>query len=273
MTRPNAARRQLIALDVDGTVLLEDGTPSPDVVEAVRDAVAAGHVVTLATGRSWRATAPVLDLLDIAPEFVVSANGATVYRRDDEGYSRFHTETFDPTPALSLLREHLPQAHYMVELGDGTRLFTEEMEHWNVDQGYQVSFDDLSAQEVSRVVVISPEHDEADFVQLIADIGLNQVSYAIGWTAWLDIAPQGVDKGTGLALVAEQMGQDPADTIVIGDGRNDLGMFSWARENGGTAVAMGQAPDEVRSAASIVTMDVERGGVAHVIRRIALGED
>ena len=266
-----AARPQLIALDVDGTVLLEDETPSPGVVEAVQAAVAAGHEVTLATGRSWRGTEPVLEKLGIRPQYVISANGATVYRRVGDGYERFHTETFDPAPALTLLREHLPDAHYMVELGDSSRLFTEEIAYWDLSDGTKVaSFEELAAQPVARVVVISPEHSEQDFVRLIAEIGLNQVSYAIGWTAWLDIAPQGVDKGSALKLVCETSGHDPADTIVIGDGRNDLGMFAWSRDHGGTAVAMGQASDEVREAASLVTMSVDRGGVAHILERLTV---
>jgi Cof subfamily protein (haloacid dehalogenase superfamily) len=262
--------RALIALDVDGTVILEDGTPSPGVLDAVHAAVAAGHEVTLATGRSWNATQPILEMLDIAPRYVVSSNGAVIYRRVGEEYERFHTETFDPTTALELLREQLPDAHYMVELEDGTRLFTEEMEHWNVKSGHQVPFAELSAQHVSRVVVVSAEHDEDDFSRLIEDIGLNQVSYAIGWTAWLDIAPQGVDKGTALKLISEWAGFDPAHSVVIGDGRNDLGMFEWSRSHEGTAVAMGQAPDEVRAAASLVTHSVADGGVAHILQRLFL---
>lgn len=266
-----AGPRQLIALDVDGTVLLEDEAPSPGVIEAVQAAVAAGHEVTLATGRSWHGTEPVLRALGIRPEYVISANGATIYRRVGDEYERFHTETFDPAPALKLLREHLPNAHYMVELGDATRLFTEEIAYWDLNEGTQVSsFEELAAQPVARVVVISPEHTEQDFVRLIADIGLNQVSYAIGWTAWLDIAPHGVDKGSALRLVCQTSGHDPADTIVIGDGRNDLGMFAWSREHGGTAVAMGQASAEVREAASLVTMSVEDGGVAHILKTLTV---
>lgn len=265
-----AAGRLLIALDIDGTVLLEDGSPSPGVVEAVQAATAAGHEVTLATGRSWSSTQPVLEQLGITPDYVVSANGATVYRRDGDGYTRFHTETFDPAPVLERLVAHLPDAHYMVELADGTQLYTEQMDVWGMRTAREATFAELSAQPVTRVVVVSPGQDEGEFVRLVEEIGLHQVSYAIGWTAWLDIAPHGVDKGSSLQLVCDWLGHDPARTIVIGDGRNDLGMFAWAREREGMAVAMGQAPDEVKDQASLLTHTVERGGVAHVINTMVL---
>ena len=76
------------------------------------------------------------------------------------------------------------------------------------------SFEELARQPVCRVVVVSPGKSEDDFVDLVARIGLNQVSYAIGWTAWLDIAPMGVDKGTALERVRDWLGVDPAHVLV-----------------------------------------------------------
>lgn len=266
-----ATDRLLIVLDIDGTILLADETLSPGVADAVEHAQRAGHEVMLATGRSWEGTRGVLIALGLDPEFVVCSNGAVVMRRldGDEGeYERFHVETFHATEVLTLLREHLPDARYMVELPDGRRLYTEYLEDWNLVNARRVSFEDLTAQPVCRVVVVSPGQSEQDFVDLVARIGLNQVSYAVGWTAWLDIAPKGVDKSTALERVREWTGFDPAHVLVIGDGRNDVGMFQWAREHGGRAVAMEQGPQEVRDAAGEVTRSVEAGGVAEVLRNL-----
>ena len=132
-----ATERLLIVLDIDGTVLLEDESLSPGVVEAVEHAHRAGHEVMLATGRSWEGTRGILHVLQIAPEFVVCSNGAVIMRRidgDEARYERFHIETFDATEVLTLLREHLPDAHYMVELADGRRLYTDFLEDWNLTQ-------------------------------------------------------------------------------------------------------------------------------------------
>ncbi|QIG39348.1 HAD family phosphatase [Microbacterium sp. 4R-513] len=264
-----ATDRLLIVLDIDGTILLEDETLSPGVADAVAHAQRTGHEVMLATGRSWEGTRGILIALGIAPEFVVCSNGAVVMRRlDGDEYERFHIETFDATEVLTLLHEHLPDARYMVELPDGRRLYTERLADWNLSNADRVSFEELTKRPVCRVVVVSPGHEEQDFVDLVARIGLNQVSYAVGWTAWLDIAPKGVDKSTALERVREWLGFDPAHVLVIGDGRNDVGMFQWAREHGGRAVAMAQGPQEVRDAASEVTRSVEAGGVAEVLRNL-----
>ncbi len=266
-----ATEQLLIALDIDGTVLLEDESLSPGVVDAVEHAHRAGHEVMIATGRSWEGTRGIMRVLGVAPEFVVCSNGAVVLKRaeaDELRYDRWHVETFDPSVVLEQLREHLPDARYLVELPDGRRLYTEYLEDWNLTNARRVPFEELGAQQVCRIVVVSPEKREQDFVDLVARIGLNHVSYAVGWTAWLDIAPQGVDKSTGLELVRTELGIDPAHVLVIGDGRNDVGMFRWALDNGGRAVAMAQGPQEVRDAAGETTSSVHEGGVAAVLRRL-----
>ncbi|MEV4777130.1 HAD family hydrolase [Microbacterium sp. LWH12-1.2] len=258
----------LVGLDVDGTILLQDETMSPGVPEAVARLRDLGHVVTIATGRSWMGTQRYVEELGLTPEYVVCSNGAVTMRRTGDAWERWHVETFDPSTVLSLLRERLPDARYMVELGSGQRLYTAQLDDWTLDGGRQVLFEELGAAPVSRIVVVSPGHDEDDFHRLVADAGLNEVSYAIGWTAWLDIAPQGVDKGTAMERVRARLGIDGQQVLVAGDGRNDIGMFGWALGVGGRAVAMGQAPDVVKDAAGEITGDVADGGLATALNTL-----
>ncbi|MDQ1085226.1 MULTISPECIES: HAD family hydrolase [Microbacterium] len=264
--------RMLIALDIDGTVLLEDDTLSPGIVEAVAHAAEVGHEIMLATGRSWDSTHTIMDRLGIRPEYAVCSNGAVVMRRvgdeDAATYERAHVETFDPTEVLTLLGEHLGGAHFLVELPDGTRLFTDYLDDWNLVGANKVPFERLSDQPVCRVVVVAPEQTDKDFLELVERIGLSQVSYAIGWTAWLDIAPQGVDKSTALERVRAWLGIAPERVLVMGDGRNDIEMMQWAVRNGGRAIAMHQGPPEVHAAAGEVGLSVTEGGVAAVLRAL-----
>ncbi|WOF22591.1 HAD family hydrolase [Microbacterium betulae] len=276
MTLPvSEAERLLIALDIDGTVLLEDNSFSPGVEEAVSEAVARGHIVTLSTGRSWESTHPVLSRLGLLPPYVVCANGATIMSRDEDepsGYARHTTETFDATEVLSFVREHLPGASYMVELADGTRLFTHYMDDWDLNRpgARHVAFDEMLGIQVTRVVVVSPEHDGDEFNAFVERMGLQQVTYAVGWSAWLDIAPQGVNKATALEKVRAWLELDPARIVVMGDGRNDVQMLEWAREGGGEAVVMGQAPLEVQQYATQLTLSVEGGGVAAALSKLGV---
>ncbi|GGO62073.1 haloacid dehalogenase [Microbacterium nanhaiense] len=262
--------RRLIALDIDGTVLLEDESLSPGVAEAVSTAVAAGHIVTFATGRSWSGTRKVVEWLGIAPELIVTANGATIMARDDaspEGYVRDVVETFDASEVLAQLEVQLPEANFLVELGDGTRLYNNFVDDWDLSapNAFHVDIDEMKGRDVTRIVVVSDDHAGDEFASFVDRMGLHQVSYAVGWSAWLDIAPQGIDKSTALEQVRERLGVDPGSVVVIGDGRNDIQMFDWARAGGGEAVVMGQAIDEVRVHGTRMTSTVQEGGVAEAL--------
>ena len=262
-----AAEPWLVALDVDGTILHEDESIDERVADAILAARERGHEVTLATGRSWATTLPVLERLGLSPEYVVCANGAITMRRDDGasgGYSRAHVETFDPTAVLARIRSFLPSGRFMVELPDGYRLYTQGMTDWNLENAREVHFDELLDQRATRVVVVSPDHELEEFLRIVEEMGLHQVSYAIGWTAWLDIAPDGVSKATALERVRGWLDLPLDRVIAVGDGRNDIEMFSWAGASG-RAVAMGQAPAEVRAAAGETAEDVDHAGLAAVL--------
>ena len=113
----------LVALDIDGTTVNHEGELSPAVYDAVRAVVDAGHHVTIATGRAIIGTLPVLERLGLTSGYAVCANGAVTLRLDeglDQGYEIVEAVTFDPAPALLMLREHFPTALVAVEeLGVG----------------------------------------------------------------------------------------------------------------------------------------------------------
>ena len=263
-----ASDRLLIALDIDGTVLLEEGVITDPVLAAVARVRDAGHEVMLATGRSVALTLPIVKRLAIAPEFVVCSNGAITLRRDvdaPDGYRREFVETFNPREVLIRIRKSLEAAHYAVEDDDGAYRYTGSFPEGTLGTRSQhVSFDELLTEPVTRVVVISPEHAIEDFLAVVGQMGLHRVSYNVGWTAWLDIAPDGVNKSTALERVRELLGIPRARVIAIGDGRNDIDMLEWAAQ-GGRGIAMGQAPDEVMAVANEVTGSELQDGVASVL--------
>ena len=121
--------------------------------------------------------------------------------------------------------------------------------------------------QATRVVVISPGHAIEDFLAVVEQMGLHKVSYNVGWTAWLDIAPDGVNKATGLERVREKLGIPRDRVLVMGDGRNDIDMLHWSVAGGGIGIAMGQAPDEVQAAASERTASDLDDGVAVALAR------
>ncbi len=261
--------RWLIGLDIDGTLVHDDGYLSPAVAQEVQRVKKLGHEVMIATGRAAANAVPVARDLGIHEGFIVSSNGAVTVELDAEhprGFQIRDVVTFDPSEVLEKLMEHLPEAHFAVEDLDGSYRFHKPFpSHALGDQNTETPLEELRHHPVSRVVVLSPQHDVDEFLGLISDIGLASVSYAIGYTAWLDISPQGVSKASALETQRERLGIAKNQVLVMGDGRNDIEMFQWAKCGGGLAFAMGQAPEEVIEAATNVTSSVTDDGVATVL--------
>jgi 5-amino-6-(5-phospho-D-ribitylamino)uracil phosphatase len=258
----------LVALDVDGTVLHKDGSVSEAVIEQVRRLDAAGHHVMLATGRSAATTIPVLERLGITPRFLVCSNGAITLQRDPDapsGYRREWVETFDPSDALRSIRGHLENARFAVEDEHGHYRYTDPFPDATIGlDSEHVAFDELLDQPATRVVVISPDHEMEDFLAVVERMGLQRVSYAIGWTAWLDIAADGVNKATAMERVRAALAIPRERVMAVADGRNDIELLAWAAERG-RGVAMGHSPADVLDAAGERTGTVHDDGLAQAL--------
>ncbi|HEX2551875.1 MAG TPA: HAD family hydrolase [Nocardioidaceae bacterium] len=264
---------RLVALDIDGTLFanepstgLVEETVSPDVVAAVRRAYAAGAHVVLATGRSTFGITHVWDQLGLplngAQVLAVASNGSVTFRYPPVEVRS--TVTFDASAIVRMLMAEVPHAAVAVEeVGVGYRLNRPFPDGEITGEMRLESVEELVAEPVTRVIIRDPHSSEEEFVELAEKLGLSGTNYFIGWTAWLDIAPEGVSKASALADVAEELGVAQADVLAIGDGRNDMEMLRWA----GRGVAMGQAPLEVQEAADDVTETVANDGVARELAR------
>src|SRR5690606_2153952 len=143
-------------------------------------------------------TLPVVEELGIRPDWVVCCNGAVTLRRDtlaERAYRREYVETFNPRDVLSRIRSRMTTARFGVETEDGDFLFTEKIPAGTLPRKQrEVQFEELLSTQATRVLVVSPDHALEDFLKLVDTMGLTRVSYSIGFTAWLDIAPEGVSK-------------------------------------------------------------------------------
>jgi hydroxymethylpyrimidine pyrophosphatase-like HAD family hydrolase len=267
--RPGSWMPKLTALDIDGTILDYDQRMSDRVRASVQAVAELGIHVVIATGRSMYETLPVLDRLGLLSGWAVCSNGSVTLRLDPaapDGYEVADVVTFDPAPVLTMMRTHLPTALYALETGTGEFLLTARFPPGELEGAHTrvADFEELAGQQACRVVVRSPEHTSEEFSVLTAAIGLHGVNYAVGWTAWLDLAPEGVSKASALEQIRGRLGVDPEQTLAVGDGRNDLQMFDWA----GRSVAMGNAAPEVRTRADVVTGTVAQDGLAEVLEAL-----
>ncbi|GAA3705852.1 HAD family hydrolase [Zhihengliuella alba] len=264
----NMNGKKMICLDVDGTLVDHEGHMSEAVREAARAVVEAGHTVVVSTGRSLGATLPIVELLGIEEGYAVCSNGGVTLRIDTslpDAYEVIDRKTFDPAPALKALRQSLPTAKFALEDDEGQFLSTERFQDASFGvEARGVDFEDMMESTATRLVVFSTDSTAEEFGKAVRSIGLDGVTYSVGWTAWLDIAAQGVSKATALEELRIMLDVDPSVTVAAGDGRNDIEMLGWAARG----VAMGQAPDEVKDVADEVTAPVEEDGLADVLRDI-----
>lgn len=288
----DAADRLLVAVDVDGTLVhteMEDALRGAE-IRAVRKVRDAGHVLALCTGRSARSAESIIRLADGSLDGVakILLNGALVLGEDDGRVLRdggLPRETCAELVDMFRATGAMPISFDMES--DGGRLRVERtepnpvlaryLERRREKVGPYRVVDDLVADlpDVSQEVGTIAEAEVAlELAQRVRDRFGDEVWVVSTETLlerdryrWLEIMPPDCNKGSGLKVLADDLGVPQERIVAIGDNYNDLEMFMAA----GHAVAMGNAPDDVRAAAHRVAPHVADSGAAAVLEEIADG--
>lgn len=259
----------LVAIDIDGTLVNHDGAMSQAVQETVQAVSEAGHHVVISTGRSIGATMPVVEQVNITRGNAISSNGAVTLELSPalpNKHRIIDRVTFNPSYAISALKDRLPHASLALEAPDGVIYGTDSFEDGSFGvETVKRTRTEMAAMDAATRLVIYSETDTPDsFKRAIYDVGLHGVNYAVGWTAWLDIVAHGVSKASALEQIRRQLRVDPRHTIALGDGLNDKEMIHWAARG----VAMGQASQELVDLATDVTGSIYEDGVVPILQEL-----
>jgi HAD superfamily hydrolase (TIGR01484 family) len=242
---------KLVALDMDGTVLNEDQVISEENRHAIQAAINAGVAVMFATGRGIQSAKPFIDEIQLqAP--IVTVNGGEVWQ----------------APGV-LLKRHLMDIKWIrhmheisVELDTWFWAYAVEgvynRDNWpgEIDGIDWLKFGFYSENE-AKLAGIRQELDALGVFEITNSHPFN-----------LEINPFGVSKASGMHDVCELLGIEMSEVIAMGDSLNDMAMIKAA----GLGVAMGNAQEEVKEAADVITATNHENGVAHIIRKYILEE-
>ena len=257
--------RLIVALDVDGTILDVNGRVSERMMAALTRMRAYGARIVISTGRGIEAALPVARHVGLTDGWMICANGAITLRMDPaapRGYEVADSVTFDPSDVIAALSSAVPDGIIAVEaLDGGFRVSRPFPDGELIEDQRVVPPQEMGSEPVTRVVLRAPGMAVEEFSALVAGCGLYSVEYAIGWTAWLDVAPEGVTKASALRALAARLGTGAERVVAVGDGANDIEMIRWA----GVGAVMGSAPRAVRDCGDLVTGPVWHDGCAALL--------
>ena len=253
-----------IAMDIDGTLTNDQKVISPRTREKLLAAQESGIKLILASGRpAWglHALAQELDLQN-HDGLLVAFNGAHVVdaQTDEVLFDQAmpadelhrlidHLRNFDVIPMISLGRDlHVEDSyHCMITLPDGSQK--------NIVK-YERDACDLKIREVESL------HEVADAYPVDKLLTAGDPAYLQAHHE--EMYAPGIDKARALEGALPKLGIDASEVVSFGDGQNDKSMIEWA----GTGVAMGNAVDEVKAVAQMVTANNNEDGIAVALDKL-----
>ncbi|HEX6478038.1 MAG TPA: Cof-type HAD-IIB family hydrolase [Ktedonobacteraceae bacterium] len=274
-------RIQMLAIDIDGTLLNPEGKITPLTRAAVQAARQAGILVTLATARRYSNTAPVATELGLDIPLILY-DGALVVEYPQGGILRTY-----PLPAsvgqqavdLLVASGIQPVVHPATGLAEEIWTGPAELDNLWVE-AYFTAFPEQMRRlpyaslceghpDPLRVVAFADEETIMGLLPSVStlDCSWNTTKRGNFDSAEIAMMHAGCSKASGVTALAEHFGIPLERVMALGDNNNDIEMLRAV----GWGVAMGHAHDEVKAAARAITASNREDGVALAIERYALG--
>lgn len=270
---------KLIALDLDGTTLNNDGIISTENREALIKAAEKGVNIVIATGRP-RAALPK-DVFEIdAIRYVLTSNGARITDLKEEKniYENCMSE-LAAEKSVELLRQH----NYVLEC------FVDGIAYIEKDYYDKVKSSNQSFRDVRYILnTRNPIEDIFGFIlknkASIENINVNfedisekpamreklltipEATITSSFNHNLEIGGATTSKAEALRKMCEILGIKPEEMMAVGDSPNDIAMLKAS----GLPVAVGNAKDEVKAVAKYIAPANHENGVADAVRRFVL---
>lgn len=267
---------RVIALDLDGTLALEDHTISPATRSALTELSREGVEIIIATGRRYRTTRYVIDNLGL--DIFAVCNGGALGKKPDA--TTFHQTAF-PRENLSEIVE-VSRALNMSLVGQrdshargGADFIIDDGAPWSMP--IQRYFDDnkmwsgaASLDDYDDEFLVLGGFDHASKLEtLAAEVHRrfpNQyntiiVPHPTSEYFYCEITQQHVHKWHGLTKLAELLNIEASSICAVGDELNDLSMIKGA----GHGFAMGNGNPELQRYADHVCGNHDEDGLLEVI--------
>ncbi len=256
---------RLLAIDLDGTLLTGERTPHPENVLALKRASEAGIQIVLASGRIAASVRDFSDKLGL-DQAMICSNGGHV--QGLLGEELLH---------LSLDRKAIDiTLGYTSQAGVHTSVYTRDQLYFLGDsewgdmyrQRVRIVKPEISTVEAAKqmnvlkiILIDQPSQIKQHRVELEKVLDQSIAALTESEPEYLEVLSAEANKGKGLQVLSESMGLQQHETAAIGDYLNDLEMIQWA----GVGAAMGNAVEELKSAANMIMPTNEEAGVARFI--------
>lgn len=257
----------LIALDLDGTLLDSHGRVSAQNETAVKQALAQGIQVIIATGKTRWSAEPVIAQLALTGPGVFT-QGLVICGPDGSIWQETVLEQDTAVAILDYLQQkQLPYISYgsdklRVPFANPYR----DLLHKKYDEPLpEIQEDGIGQSRINKLLISDEANNDATRTELAHLFG-ERVVVTQAVPEYIEILPPGTSKGRGVRWLLQKLGIAPTAVLAVGDGENDIELLQLA----GVGVAVGNANERVTAVADFVVGTNDESGVAQAINQYAL---
>jgi Cof subfamily protein (haloacid dehalogenase superfamily) len=261
---------RLMAVDIDGTLLDNNGTLTENTKNTIRRGVDNGLIFTIATGRPIQGVEYLNKMLELDVPFI-TYNGAMVVMGTSKKiiYEQKLSST-DTRSIIELGEKYGVTVMVWKNNGLYVRKLDERVHQYKKISGVEPvvieSMDELVEGGATKALWYDEAEKIEKYQQQVGSFLSVSINYHTSRPYFLEFVDKYASKAIAMEKLGEHFGISHSEMIAVGDGYNDLSMIEYA----GLGVAMENAPDAIKEKADFITLSNEEDGVAHVINKFVL---
>lgn len=276
----NREKIRLVAFDLDGTTLHGHAELSARNRQAIEKASEAGVWMVPATGRVKNFIPPCLTELP-SIRYAITSNGGAVWDLHED---KLVCANWIPTETALAVQQIFDDYELYVEYYVNGRGVTRRdnpdkaktVFGFPEDKFYFITKDytfvdslsdylaETGAQPEKINMMFIPENMREEILARLQQLDGIELTYSN--VDNIEINAKGCNKGTGLRMLCDALGLDPAATMAVGDNGNDLGMLRAA----GFAAVVGNGIPAAKAEADTVVAPCLEDGFAEAVERFVL---
>jgi len=275
---------QIFFSDIDGTIMptgkkAVKGEVPLSVMIAADNLKQAKIPMVLATGRSMWEARQIAQKIGITNSYLIAEQGSEIINPQGEIIFQDNIDTKDFKKILKAIDSYKKKNHLnsrVFFVADAKPYAKEEFDLPYIFEKRTVIKSDKELKPSFKYTKISICETNPETLKKI-QTHLKKLfpTYHIDISAdcYVDITSATATKGNAIAKLSKILGTDLKNTAVIGDAENDISMLKLIKENGGLAIAVGNAMDSVKNNANFVTSTVYDGGFAKAVDKVLENND
>ena len=266
---------KIVFSDIDGTISEKNDYVSYQTASALDRLYSHNIPVILTTGRCYKDTIPILEQFKHNPDYTIVLQGGSIIDKNGKAIIENNISKEGAQRLNNWFREEFSNdknSHLIIYFDDQTYCESNIQFPWKARSLIipVKSFSEIldKGLDMQKAILYKTDGYKSDFEKIVNSFrscGIEDMEILQTGQKFYEFQNKNATKDKAIKYILSELDINPKNAMAIGDSANDIEMLDFINNEGGLAIAMGNASKDVKNFANAITSDINQDGYVKAI--------